>query len=154
MGERKGRGRLGGSLPWTATARCDPVPLSAALPVRMRIMITAKMSGFSASTPGACRAMWARENSPMGLPSSSSNVALQALATLDVPAERPTPSDETQGQQLAALVLRHQAGTTAGAREGSVSAESGRRAQEETGWPSPPRLTCTPCVSNVGTIER
>lgn len=56
-----------------------------ALPVRMRIITTAKMSGFSASTPGAFRAMCFRENSPMGLPISSSNVALHALATLEVP---------------------------------------------------------------------
>lgn len=59
-------------------------------PVRMRMMITANMSGFSASTPGACRAICFRENSPMGFPISSSNVALQARATLEVPAEKHT----------------------------------------------------------------
>lgn len=54
------------------------------------MMITAKMSGVSASTPGACSVMCARENSPMGLPISSSKVALQALATLDVPVTKQT----------------------------------------------------------------
>lgn len=64
--------------------------LSVAVPVKMRIIITAKMSGFVASTPGAFRAMCVRENSPMGLPISSSNVALQALATLEVPVTKHT----------------------------------------------------------------
>ena len=54
------------------------------------MMITANMSGFSASTPGAFRAMCVRENSPMGFPISSSNVALQARATLEVPAKKHT----------------------------------------------------------------
>lgn len=55
------------------------------LPVKIRIIITANMSGVSASTPGAFRVMCLRENSPIGLPISSSNVALQDLATLEVP---------------------------------------------------------------------
>lgn len=58
------------------------------------MMITAKMSGVSASTPGACSVMCARENSPMGLPISSSKVALQALATLDVPVTKQTWREE------------------------------------------------------------
>lgn len=67
-----------------------------ALPVRIKIIITAKMSGFSASTPGAFRAMCFRENSPMGLPISSSNVALQALATLEVPVTKHTRQGKWQ----------------------------------------------------------
>lgn len=55
------------------------------------MMITAKMSGVSASTPGAFSVMCVRENSPMGLPISSSKVALQALATLEVPVTEHTP---------------------------------------------------------------
>lgn len=58
------------------------------------------MSGFVASTPGAFRVMCVRENSPMGLPISSSNVALQALATLEVPVTKQHTSEERERKQL------------------------------------------------------
>lgn len=61
-------------------------------------MITANMSGFSARTPGAFRVMCVRENSPMGLPISSSKVALQALATLEVPATKHTQQRRCEPQ--------------------------------------------------------
>lgn len=56
------------------------------LPVRMVIITTAKMSGYFASTPGASIFMYLLQNSSMCWPMISSNVALQALATLEVPA--------------------------------------------------------------------
>ena len=56
------------------------------LPVRMTIITTAKMSGYFASTPGASIVMYFLQNSSMCWPMISSNVALQALATLEVPA--------------------------------------------------------------------
>lgn len=89
--KRKGRKQLNGSLSYTLDPSLQPSAFRCvALPVKMRIMITANMSGFLASTPGTFRAMCVRENSPMGLPISSSNVALQALATLEVPATKHT----------------------------------------------------------------
>lgn len=60
--------------------------LSKVLPVRMMIITTAKMSGYFASTPGASIVMYFLQKSSMCWPMISSNVALQALATLDVPA--------------------------------------------------------------------
>lgn len=87
-----------GSRPRTSGPALRPdVSCRVALPVKMRMMITAKMSGFSASTPGAFRAMCVRANSPMGLPISSSNVALQALATLEVPAVKQTHQRKLNG---------------------------------------------------------
>lgn len=58
------------------------------LPVRMMIITTAKMSGYLASTPGASMVMYFLQNSSMCCPMISSNVALQALATLEVPGRR------------------------------------------------------------------
>lgn len=55
------------------------------LPVKMMIITTAKMSGYLASTPGASIVMYFLQNSSMCWPMISSNVALQALATLEVP---------------------------------------------------------------------
>lgn len=49
------------------------------------MMSTANMSGYSAKTPGAFMIMWFLQNISICFPMSSSNVALQARATLDVP---------------------------------------------------------------------
>lgn len=59
---------------------------SKVLPVRMMIITTAKMSGYFASTPGASIDMYFLQKFSMCLPMISSKVALQALATLEVPA--------------------------------------------------------------------
>lgn len=56
------------------------------LPVKMMMITTAKMSGYFASTPGAFIVMYLLQKSSMCPPMISSNVALQALATLEVPA--------------------------------------------------------------------
>lgn len=63
-----------------------PTNPSSASPVRMMIITTAKMSGYFASTPGASIVMYFLQNFSMCCPMISSNVALQALATLEVPA--------------------------------------------------------------------
>lgn len=73
----------------------------------MRIIITAKISGFSASTPGAFRAMCVCENCPMGLPISSSKVALQALATLEVPVGAQVREHMSSNWMSAASVQDH-----------------------------------------------
>lgn len=52
------------------------------------MMTTAKASGYSASTPGAFMDMYALQKCSMRFPISSSKVALQARATLDVPEEQ------------------------------------------------------------------
>lgn len=57
-------------------------------PVRMIMMKTANMSGYSARIPGASIVMYRLQNSSMCLPISSSKVALHALATLEVPVQR------------------------------------------------------------------
>lgn len=51
-------------------------------------MSTANMSGYSAKNPGALMLMWSLQNISIWFPMSSSNVALHARATLDVPKER------------------------------------------------------------------
>lgn len=55
-------------------------------PVRTRMIKTANMSGYSARIPGASIVMYRRQKSSMCRPISSSKVALQARATLEVPA--------------------------------------------------------------------
>ncbi len=55
------------------------------LPVRVRMMNTENISGYSARMPGAFIDMCCRQKCSICFPISSSNVALQALATLDVP---------------------------------------------------------------------
>lgn len=55
------------------------------LPVRVNMMRTANMSGYSASTPGAFIDMCSLQNSSMRFPTNSSKVALHARATLEVP---------------------------------------------------------------------
>lgn len=57
-------------------------------PVRVIMMKTANMSGYSARKPGAFMLMYRLQNSSMCLPISSSKVALHALATLEVPVRR------------------------------------------------------------------
>ena len=103
-----------------------------AVPVRMRMMITANMSGFSASTPGACRAMCVRENSPMGFPISSSNVALQARATLEVPAEKHTIRWKRRQQSTQRLLSSLTSEAPAGARSSRVLGSRGPRSSRHT----------------------
>lgn len=55
------------------------------LPVSMRMMSTANMSGYSAKIPGAFILMCNLQKFSIWFPISSSKVALQARATLDVP---------------------------------------------------------------------
>lgn len=57
-------------------------------PVRVIMIRTANMSGYSAKKPGAFIVMYRVQNSSMCLPISSSKVALHALATLEVPVQR------------------------------------------------------------------
>lgn len=49
------------------------------------MMATANISGYSANTPGNFMLIYSRQNISIFLPISSSNVALQARATLAVP---------------------------------------------------------------------
>lgn len=63
------------------------------LPVRVIMMTTANMSGYSANTPGAFMAMYALQKCSMRFPTNSSKVALHARATLEVPeVEKEQPS--------------------------------------------------------------
>lgn len=55
------------------------------LPVRVNMMQTANMSGYSANIPGAFMDMYSLQKSSMRLPNNSSKVALHARATLEVP---------------------------------------------------------------------
>lgn len=103
-----------------------------AVPVRMRMMITANMSGFSASTPGACRAMCVRENSPMGFPISSSNVALQARATLEVPAEKHTVGWKRSQYSTQRLLSSLISEAPAGAHSSRVLGSRGPRSSRHT----------------------
>lgn len=56
------------------------------IPVKVMMIITANMSGYSARTPGTFMVRYCLQNVSMCLPIRPSNVALQARATLDVPA--------------------------------------------------------------------
>lgn len=58
------------------------------IPVSVIMMITANMSGYSASTPGTFIDMFSLQNCSMRFPTSSSKVALQARDTLEVPGMR------------------------------------------------------------------
>lgn len=55
------------------------------LPVSVIMMTTANKSGYSANIPGAFMGMYTLQNCSMLFPTSSSNVALHARATLEVP---------------------------------------------------------------------
>lgn len=55
------------------------------LPVRVRMINTENISGYSAKMPGAFMDMYCRQKCSICFPISSSNVALQARATLEVP---------------------------------------------------------------------
>lgn len=55
------------------------------LPVRVIMMTTANMSGYSANTPGAFMDMYSLQNCSIRFPTNSSKVALHARATLEVP---------------------------------------------------------------------
>lgn len=65
------------------------------IPASITMRQTAKISGYSAN-PGEFMDMWVLKKIPILLPRSSSKVALQALATLEVPIEnQPVKQDGT-----------------------------------------------------------
>lgn len=65
----------------------------------MRMIRTEKTSGYFASIPGAFIDMYCSKNVSMCLPISSSNVALHALATLDVPVMK----QKTEGVKISSM---------------------------------------------------